>query len=149
MSSALDNVNYLVDICKSVVNPIGYTCEYTSESGCDCHVEGEDCHCHDELNEEECTCESHNNCTYVMNSYEAWIVLCMMWSGVSIPSDNKERCKYGISQVLGEVEPSNGYGIISKATLFDGTPNERYCYKTWYEGSISNFRKNYNLYFKD
>lgn len=149
MSSALDNVNYLVDICKSVVNPIGYTCGYTSESGCDCHSGGEDCHCHDESNEEECTCESHNNCTCVMNSYEAWIVLCMMWSGVSIPSDNKERRKYGISQVLGEVEPSNGYGIISKATLFDGTPNERYCYKTWYEGSISNFRKNYNLYFKD
>lgn len=106
MSSALDNVNYLVDICKSVVNPIK---------------------CAD---------------------YEDWIKLCMMWSGVSIPSDNKERCKYGISQVLGAIEPTNGYGVISKATLFDGTPNKRYCDKSWFVGTIKDFRKNYNLYFK-
>lgn len=106
MSSALDNVNYLVDICKSVVNPIK---------------------CKD---------------------YEDWIKLCMMWSGVSIPSDNKERQKYGISQVLGAIETSNGYGVISKATLFDGTPNKRYCDKSWFVGTIKDFRKNYNLYFK-
>lgn len=118
MSSALDNVNYLVDICKSVVNPI--------------------------------KCEE----------YEDWIKLCMMWSGVSIPSDNKERRKYGISQVLGTIESTvettdeitiestNGYGVISKATLFDGTPNKRYCDKSWFEGTIKDFRKNYNLYFK-
>jgi hypothetical protein len=71
-----------------------------------------------------------------------------MWSGVSIPSDNKERRKYGISQVLGAIEPTNGYGVISKATLFDGTPNKRYCDKSWFEGTIKDFRKNYNLYFK-
>lgn len=107
MSSALDNVNYLVDICKSVVNPI--------------------------------KCED----------YEDWIKLCMMWSGVSIPSDNKERRKYGISQVLGTIESSNGYGVVSKATLFDGTPNKRYCDNSWFKGTIKDFRKNYNLYFKD
>lgn len=105
MTSATNNVDYMVDICKTVLNPI------------------------------------------VCDSYDAWVKLCMIWQGTGTSSGHSERKKYRLAQILGDV-PQIGYGTVSKATLFDGNSNGRYCKNTWFNGSVDDFRRNYRLYFK-
>lgn len=105
MYSAINNVNYLLDVCKTVLNPI------------------------------EC------------NTYDAWVKICLLWSRVGVESNDKQRSMFTVSQILGDV-PVNGYGQKSKASLFDGIPNEKYCQTTWFTGSLGDFRRTYGLYFK-